>query len=148
MKKHLLVVGKNRTGKTTKIDEFLSQYKEEEVCYARGIECFFDQFGFHFCTEDTKAISLDETSDMWDVIKLAYKANDPVIVNKKRSAEFTIQPIFAIELLSDMTTDEIIAHYREAWGYYLRKHKWIYSHYSGKPLVDLREVFTIVNFND
>ena len=110
MNKSILIIGRQGSGKTTKAKEIASQFEKDEVvflCY-RGKKTHEDNFLFSECTKKTKLVVFEELYGINQVEAFFNMVSNPIIVNKKMEAPFTINPQFVLVCQSDITEEQLV----------------------------------------
>ena len=110
MQKSILIIGRQGSGKTTKAKEIASQFLKDEVvflCY-RGKKTHEDNFLFSECTDKTKLVVFEELYDINQVYAFYNMVSNPITVNKKMKAPFTISPKFVLVCQSEITQEQLV----------------------------------------
>ena len=110
MEKSILITGSQASGKTTKAKEIASQFQNDEVvfiCY-RGKKTHEDPFLFSQCTEKTKLVVFEELYDINQVEAFFNMVINPITVNKKMKAPFTISPKFVLVCQIEITQEQLV----------------------------------------
>lgn len=97
-KKHLIIIGPDRSGKTFLAKALANDYKENESVHMRASKhAKEDMFFFGHCTEDTKLVIIDDCQDMFVAdyfIRLA--SSGKLKVDRQAEQSFEIHPRFII----------------------------------------------------
>ena len=110
MKKSIVITGRQSSGKSTKAKEIASQFQKDEVVFLpfRGENTLNDNFLFSECTEKTKLIVFEELSDLAQVQMFFNMVLNPIVVNKRMKAPFSISPQFVLVCQSDIQQDQLV----------------------------------------
>lgn len=109
MKKIIVIIGCQNSGKTEKAKEIASRFEKDEVVFIDyvGHALYANKYPFSKCTKKTKLVVFEGLIGIDEVKKFFMMVSDPITVNVKTEKPFDISPKFVLVCESDIDQEQI-----------------------------------------